>query len=352
LAAVADRPEEHLRAALDQLVASELVYRRGVPPEATYSFKHALVQDAAYGTLLKSRRQQLHTRIAQVLEQQFPQTAEAQPELLAQHCTEAGLIETAVHYWHKAGQQAIARSAMAEAAAQLRMGLELLQARPEEPERDRQELELQVSLGMALNPLKGQAAPETGQAYARARELCQKLGETHQLLPVLFGQWTFHATRAAHADALAVADELLRLAQKQNDTGALVIGHRIVGTSALHVGQLLSARAHLERALSLHDPGQPRSLAFLYTNHPRPTAPSWLSWVLFALGYPDQALARHHEGLVEARNLAHPNTLAQVLFCAGMFSQWRHHREEVVEHANASIRLATEQGFATWLAMA
>ena len=352
LAAVADRSEADLQAALDQLVSSELVFRRGLPPEATYIFKHALVQDAAYGTLLKSRRQQLHTRIAQVLEQQFAHTAEAQPELLAQHCTEAGLIETAVQYWHKAGQQAITRSAMAEAVAQLRMGLELLQSRPEAPERDRQELDLQVSLGMALNPLKGQAAPETGQAYARARELCRKLGETRELLPVLFGQWTFHATRAAHADALAVADELLRLAPKQNDSGPIVIGHRIVGTSALHVGQLLSARAHLERALFLHEPGQHRSLAFLYTNHPRPTAPSWLSWVLFALGYPDQALARHHEGLVEARNLAHPNTLAQVLFCAGMFSQWRQDRDEVMEHANASIRLATEQGFATWLAMA
>jgi predicted ATPase len=149
-----------------------------------------------------------------------------------------------------------------------------------------------------------------------------------------------------------VADELLRLAQRQNDSGPSVIGHRIVGTSALHVGQLLLARKHLERALSLHDPERHRALALLYTNHPRPTAPSWLSWVLFALGYPDQALARHHEGLLEARKLAHPNTQAQVLFCAGMFSQWRHDREGVDEHANASIPPATEQGFPTWLAMA
>jgi class 3 adenylate cyclase/predicted ATPase len=352
IVAVSPLPEADLDTALDQLVASELVFRRGAPPDASYSFKHALVQDAAYGTLLKSKRQHLHARIVQVLEEQFPEAVQMQPELLAYHCTEAGLAGRAIDYWHKAGQRAIGRSAMAEAVAQLRMGLELLQGLPSGLDRDRREFHLQTSLGMALNPLKGQAAAETGQAYGRAHELCRRVGETEQLFPVLFGQWTFHATRAAHAAALATAEELLRLADGQNDSGPLLIGHRIVGTSALHVGRLLAARAHLERTLSLHDPGRHRSLAFLYTNHPRPTAPSWLSWVLFALGYPDQALARHNEGLVEARKLAHPNTLAQVLFCACMFSQWRHDQEEVGEHAKASILLATEQGFPTWLAMA
>jgi predicted ATPase/class 3 adenylate cyclase len=352
LAAVDDRSEAELKAALDQLVASELVFRHGTPPEATYSFKHALVQDTAYGTLLKFRRQQLHARIARVLEEQFPETAETQPELLAHHCTEAGQIERAVDYWHQAGRQAIARSAMAEAVAQLSKGLQLLRGLSEGEDRDRQELQLQLALGMALNPLKGQAAPETGQAYARARELCQRVGETVQLFPVLFGQWTFHATRGTLPAALEVGDELLRLARGQNESGPLVVGHRIVGTSAHHVGQLLVARAHLESALALHDPMRHRPLAFLYTNHPRPTAPSWLSWVLFALGYPDQALARHHEALVEARMLEHPNTLAQVLFCAEMFSQWRRDREDVNQHANASVLLSTEQGFPTWLAMA
>jgi len=350
LAAVDDRPEAQLQAALDQLMASELVFRRGIPPDATYSFKHALVQDAAYGTLLKSRRQQLHARIGRVLEEQFPETAETQPELLAHHCTEAGQIERAVDYWHQAGRQAIARSAMAEAVAQLSKGLQLLRGMSEGLDRDRRELGLQVSLGMALNPLKGQAAPETGRAHARARELCRQVGETEQLFPVLFGQWTFQATRAEHFAALGVANELLRLAQEQHDGGSAVVGHRMVGTSALHVGQLLSARAHLETALALHDPERHRRLAFLYINHPRPTAPAWLSCVLFALGYPDQALARHHEGLAEGRKLAHPYTLGQVLFCSCMFNQWRHDREGVEQQANATVALATEQGFPYWLA--
>jgi predicted ATPase/class 3 adenylate cyclase len=352
LAAVADRPEAELRAALDQLVSSELVYRRGVPPEVTYAFKHALVQDAAYGTLLKSKRQHLHVRIAQVLEEQFPEQAEIEPELLAHHCTEAGLIETAVRYWHRAGQQAIACSSMAEAVAQLRMGLELLQALAQGLDRDRGELDLQLSVGMALNALKGQGAPETGCAYARARELCRRIGETEQLFPILFGQWTFHGSRAEHGAALAVAEELLGLAQQHKDSGALVIGHRIAGTSAIHVGQLALARAHLEEVLALHDPERHGSLALLYTNDPRPTAPSWLSLALFALGYPNQALARHCEGLVEARKLAHPYTLAQVLFCSSMFNQWRHDREGTEELASAMVPLATEQGFAYWLATA
>jgi predicted ATPase len=185
LAAVADRPEDHLQSALDRLVASELVFRRGTSPEATYTFKHALVQDVAYGTLLKSRRQHLHALITQALEESFAATAEAQPELLAHHCTEAGLIDRAVDYRHKAGQRAVARSALAEAVVQLSSGLEMLQSLPKGFGRDRRELGLQLAFGVALIALRGQPAPETGETYARARELCRRVGETEQLFPVL-----------------------------------------------------------------------------------------------------------------------------------------------------------------------
>ena len=178
LAAVTDRPEYQLREALAHLVSSELVFRRGTAPEATYSFKHALVQDAAYGTLLKSRRQHLHARIAQVLEQQFPEVAESQPALLAHHCTEAGLSSNAVNYRRRAARLAVAKSAHLEAIAEATRGLETLAGLPDGPERRRQELDLQLALGRGFLIAKGEAAPETGSAYSRAVELCAQVDET------------------------------------------------------------------------------------------------------------------------------------------------------------------------------
>jgi predicted ATPase len=213
LAAVANQPETQLHAAIDQLVSSELVFRRGTPPDATYSFKHALVQDTAYGTLLKSRRQHLHARIAQVLEEQFPEMADNEPELLAHHCAQAGLADRAAAYWHEAAQLALARSAAAEAIAQLSRGLDLLQSLPDGPERDRRELDLQVAMGGASLAANGWGAPETGRAYARARELCERLGEIRQLFPVLWGLTVFHINRGEPNAGRGVAEEMLRLAE-------------------------------------------------------------------------------------------------------------------------------------------
>ena len=199
LAAVADRPEAELQAALDQLVAAELVYRRGTAPDVTYSFKHALVQDAAYGTLLKSRRQHLHARIAQVMEEQFPEIVETQPELLAQHYTGAGLTEQAIVYWEKAGERAIQSSANAEAIERFSKALELLATVPETPERIRQELALQTRLGPAVIAVKGYAAPDVETVYTRARELCARVADCPQLLfSTLRGLWVFHMLRARH----------------------------------------------------------------------------------------------------------------------------------------------------------
>ena len=352
LAAVADRPEAELQAALDQLVAAELVYRRGTPPDVTYSFKHALVQDAAYGTLLKSRRQQLHARIVQALEEQFPEHAEAQPELLAHHCTEAGLIETAVRYWHRAGQQAIARSMLAEAVARLTKGLETLRVLPDGPERDRQELDLQIALGVALIALKGQAAPETSQVYARAGELCRYVGEPEQLFPVLYGQWVAHVTRAELVFARGVAEELLRLGQQQANVAAQAIGHRALGVTLLYMGDFGPATVHLERTIALYNSAQHGTLAFVYAQDPRLSALAFLAWELVVVGHPDGARVRHREMLTEARDLAHPNTLAQVLFSCCMGRHLLRDAPGVVELAEALTPLATKQGFPYWLAMA
>jgi hypothetical protein len=192
LRAVSYLPEEELQASLARLVASELVFQRGTPPDAVYAFKHALVQDAAHGSLLRSPRQQLHAQIAKALETHSPELMDTQPELFAQHYAEAGLVEKSVAYWGKAGHRSVARSAMAEAAAQLQKGLDQLALLPDDPKRQRQELELRISQGTVLWVVKGVAAPERGQAYTRARELWEQLGTPSEFLQVPFGQSIYH----------------------------------------------------------------------------------------------------------------------------------------------------------------
>ena len=195
ISAVAAMPRQQLDDALAQLVNAELIFRRGTPPDAEYTFKHALVQEAAYGTLLRSRRQQIHARIAATLEDQFPDIVMAQPALLARHCAEAGLAEKAVVYWLKAGRQALARSATTEAAAQLRKGLDALDGLPDGPGRRQQELDLQLALGYALIATKGHSAPEVGETFARARALAEQIDRPEYLGRVFFGQWVFHRNR-------------------------------------------------------------------------------------------------------------------------------------------------------------
>ena len=214
LAAVADRPEPQLHAALDELVDSELVFRRGTPPEATYTFKHALVQDAAYQSLLKSKRQQLHARIAEALEGQFPDTAETQPELLAQHFTDAGLAARAIPYWRRAGELAAARSANVEAIAHLSKGLELVGTLPETPEQLDEELALRLAIGGPLIATKGNAAPEVERTYSRAWALCEQLGRSDELFPVLRGLWTDHLVRGEFRRAHDLAERLVVLAER------------------------------------------------------------------------------------------------------------------------------------------
>src|SRR5262249_11728160 len=213
LSTVSQLEEVTLQRELRRLVKAELVYQRGVPPQATYTFKHALIRDTAYESLLKSTRQQYHQRIAQVLESQFPETVEAQPELLAHHYTEAGLAEKAVHYWHQAGQSAVQHSAYVEAIAHLRQGLEPLTTLPETPERTQREVDMLIALGASLRATKGYAAPEVGETYTRARQLCHSLHDPHQLFPVLRGLLGHCNVRAEYQTAQALGEQLLALAQ-------------------------------------------------------------------------------------------------------------------------------------------
>ena len=217
LHAVSRLPEDELRAAMARLVASELVFQRGTPPDAVYSFKHALVQDAAHGSLLRNARRHLHAQIAEALEAHSPEIIESQPELLAQHYAEAGLVEKAVAFWGKAGHRSVARSAMAEAAAQFQKGLDQLALLPDIPERRQKELEFSSALGAVLNVVKGSAAPETGQAYARARELWEQLGSPVEFIEVPCGQSRYHAHRGELDVALRLDQDLLRLSRRRND---------------------------------------------------------------------------------------------------------------------------------------
>jgi class 3 adenylate cyclase/predicted ATPase len=351
LAAVSPLSEDKLGEALDQLVTSELVFRRGSPPDATYAFKHALVQDAAYQSLLRNRRQQFHARIAKALEA-IPDAAETQPELLAHHFTEAGLARPAVDYWLKAGELAIRRSATAEAIAALRRGLEQVERLPGDLERASLELDLRTALGGALITARGFAAPETGKAYTQARELCRQLGQPPQLFRVLYGQYAFHVMRAELDESLAIAKELLRAAQDQHQTAPLVMGHRAVGIASFHRGELAAARAHLEQACALYDAPQHRSLAFLYVFDPFVASASYLSSSLFALGHPEKARARGDAALAWARELAHPASVAFALNFACRLAQWAGNRQVVQEQADELRALASQHGFAFWATIA
>jgi predicted ATPase len=340
-----------LQRELGRLVAAELVYQRGVPPQATYTFKHALIQDTAYQSLLKSTRQQYHQRIAHVLETQFPETAEAQPELVAHHCTEAGLIAQAVGYWQKAGQSAIQRSAHVEAIAHLHQGLALLETLPETPERIRREVDMLIALGGSLNATKSIAAPEVAQTYLRAQHLCQYLAEPQRLFPVLRGLWNHYNIRAELQTAHTLGEQLLTLAQQVQDPAMLIAAHRALGTTLFWLGTVAAAHTHLAQGIALYDPTQHRASAFLYGEDAVVVCHSFVAWTLWSLGYPDQGLARSQEAVTLARQIAHPFSLAFALSLTAQCHQFRREVRVTQARAEAALNLAQEQGFPYWMAV-
>jgi predicted ATPase/class 3 adenylate cyclase len=346
LAAIVPRVEE-LDEALHQLLAAELVFRRGVTPQVTYSFKHALVRDAAYASLLKSRRRQLHARIAEVLEENFAQAAETEPDVLANHWAEAGAADRAAIYRLKAGQRAFAHSATAEAVAQLSLGQELLETLPQDDGRHHVELDLQITLGAALSAAKGYAAPETTRAYARARELCAKLGEERRLVPALLGLWGSYNARDELDKARDVAIQLLKLAEQKKDVTARILGHRSLGATLFGLGEFASAREHLEEMLTLITPEMGDAFARLPYD-PGISGRAWLGLTLSVLGYPDQALAHANQALADAERLKHHNTTSIVLGLRCSFAQFMRDHHDLTKHAEALRALAVEQNFAYW----
>ena len=344
LQAVAPWDEATLRRGLQQLVEAEFLYQQGLPPQATYLFKHALIQEAAYQSLLKNTRQQYHQRIAQVLEARFPELCETQPELLAHHLTEAGLHEQAIGYWQQAGQRAVERSANLEAVAHLTKGLEVLATLPDTPERAQQELVMQTILGPALVITKGNAAPEVLRAYARARELCQQVGETPHLFQVLRGLWVFYLHRVELRTARELGEHLLTLAQQIDDPALRLEAHYALGNTLNYLGEFAAAQAHLAQGIALYDPQRHRAHAVRYGQDPGVVCRAYAGVTLWHLGYPAQALQMSHEALTLAQEVAHPFSQGMALFFAAWVHQCRRAGHLTQERAEAVIALGAEQG--------
>jgi class 3 adenylate cyclase/predicted ATPase len=352
LRALASVEESLLQERLAQLVDTELLYQRGRPPRATYIFKHALVQDAAYASLLKSTRQQYHQQVAQMLEARFPDTVATEPELVAHHYTAAGCAAQAVGYWQQAGQRALQRSANVEAIAHLRQGIALLTTLPDTPERVQAELTLQTTLGPALIATRGIAAPEVAATYTRARELCQQAGNTSELFPVLFGLWLLYLGRAEHETAREFGEQCLSVVRRLDDPALLLEAHQALGISWFSLGQLTQAHAHLEQGIHIYDPQQHHALVFRYGNlDPGVGCLAVAGLTLWLLGYPDQALERAHEALTLAQNLEHPFTLARGLSYTTLLHQLRREWQIVSERAETAITVATAQQIALVLAV-
>jgi tetratricopeptide (TPR) repeat protein len=305
LRAVSPLDDATLQQALARLVEAELLYQHGVPPQATYVFKHALIQEAAYQSLLRNARQQSHQRIAQVLEAQFPDTATTQPELLAHHYTETGQVETAIGYWQRAGQRALQRSAHVEAVAHLRQGLTLLMTLPETPARLQQELNFQVALGPALIATQGNAAPEVEHAYARARELYQQVGNSPQLFSVFRGLMLYYINRGDLETAHQLGEWLLRLAHSQPDPAPHMLAHYMVGMAWLTGGEPALAQPHHSQALAIYTPQEHRALALCYGIDLGVGSHIFLAWDVWFLGYPDRALQHSQTALTWAHEVSH-----------------------------------------------
>src|SRR6516164_2503700 len=320
LAAIVHMREPELQSALDRLVAAGLLFRQGVPPSANYLFKHALVQDAAYGTLLREPRRALHARIAETIESQFAEIAENQPELLARHCAEAGLIEKAAGLWGQAGERSQARSALVEAVEQFKRALDQIATLPPTPALHREQIKLQVALITPLIHVKGYAAPETKAAAERARlliEQAEALGEPPEdpLLPfsVLYSFWVANYVAFDGRMMLKLAEQFLALAEKQAATFPLMMGHRLLGMSLANVGDLTRGRAHLDRAMTLYDPATHRPLATRFGQNVGVSILSHRSLAVWALGHVDAALADADHALRDARGIGEVTALMYAL---------------------------------------
>jgi class 3 adenylate cyclase/tetratricopeptide (TPR) repeat protein len=340
LAAVSPLSEPQLGAALNQLVQSELIFRCGAPPDATYSFKHALVQDAAYQSLLRSRRQQLHAKIAEMLEARFEGTP---PEVVARHCTEAGLTDKAVGYWHLAGERAMELSAYREAIAHLGRAHELLLTLTAGAERDLRELELQLALGAAWIPAKAYSADEVRRAYESAVELSRRVGSADQRFVALRGLWNNHLMRVELNAAKELAVQLRAAATETRDTERRLVAERAAGSGLMALGEHREANACFHRGIALYDPERHRHYVRRYGEDSGLWCYGYAAWTDDWLGHRDRALDEVRRAIEMARKLTIP-TLAMVLSNAATLYQFRRELDATLACAQETIRLSEQLG--------
>ena len=350
LLALGHGEEATLKDALSELVAGELLYQRGRPPRAKYTFKHALIRDAAYQSLLKRTRRQYHREVAQLLEARFPQQAETEPELLAYHYSGAEMTTEAIAYWLKAAERASSRSAYREALAHLDSGIAALEGLPVGRTRTHLELQLQVERATASQLTKGMLAKETTEAFSAAQELCKQLGEdvADIYTRVLWALAVSSTVRAELQRAIEVGKELLARGESAHDVPSVINAHRNLGFALVCSGDFSRGRSHLEKAVALYDYDAHHTLAAVYGQDPGVGSLAILSWALLPLGFPDQALARVREAVALAEKLAHPHSHAYALHYAAVVHLERGEYERSFSLSEAAMALATQHGFQIW----
>ncbi len=350
LQAVSPLDREAVRQDVDKLVAAGLVHKRRRSGEPGYAFKHALIRDAAYESLPKAERRRLHEHIAETLRAQSPQWEADRPELLAHHYTEAGLAERAIPYWLQGGQRAAGQSANLEAIRHFDRALGLLATLPETPGHVAQELGLRLALSAALTASRGYAAPEVGATYERARELCDQLGDSRQLFPVIWGLGAFHAVRAQLDSALELSVRALNIAEHESDAALLVPAHLLHGGSHLWRGALVTARGHFERGLSFYEAGKHSALAAVYSYDPGIATLSYLALCLWFLGEPEQALQRARAAVVQTRAMGHAHSQVHSLVRAAQVALLRREGSTVLADIQSLIAISEDKGFPMWRA--
>jgi tetratricopeptide (TPR) repeat protein len=351
LAAVSSLDAESLEPALRELASAELLYPRGVPPRASYTFKHALIRDTAYESLLKSTRQRLHGRVAQALEKDFPERAATEPELVAHHYDQAGRVQEALPYYQRAGDEARTRSANVEAIAHLERGVELTRMLPEGSERNECELGLQLSLGPTRLAAHGFASEEARRSWERARELCEDAGNPFQLATALRGLAVYYSNRSKLDTAIELAEQLLALARRTRDDGDLLAAYTVMGHPKFWQGRFREVLEELDAALEIYNPKRHTALTLAYGTDQAVVAYAFSSMSLWFLGYPERAAARAEAMVEHARQLAHPYSLAFALIFASIVYVIQRKWDSGARHAGEDIKLSERYGFPLMLGL-
>ena len=349
LSAASQIDEDEMRLALSLLEQAGIIYRVGISPFVRFAFKHALLRDAIYDSLLRSKRQQIHADIAAILEHDFPELVENQPEILAYHYQEAGNHELAIRCWFESGQRALAHSANVEAIASFRKALRLMDALPETFEQTKQEIDVQLALGIPLIAVQGYASAETRETFSRAITLCLQLGNIPEYCQALFGLWGHAWMGGKNDEALRMAEEFMSRSQELSDPALPMVAHRMMGSTLLTIGKFQSSANHFEETIRLSTSKGKQSLYNLYMVEPQVASLLLLSWDLWFLGYPDQSLSRVSEALALARDLDQPYTVAFAHYMTSVVHLLRGNAARALASAEESLAVSQEQRFSLYV---